>query len=123
MYPTVIIIQVLGAYFIISGLFLVFRGKTLALLLHDLYKNKVLTFFIGIFISITGAALIISNRVNDSVTNFIEIISWIILIKGLLYMFFPKALLSIRKHFGKVTYSLAGLAAVAVGVFLLFFLS
>lgn len=123
MNTTVIIVQTLGAYFIISGLFLIFRQKTLVMMLHELSKNRVLTYVVGIFISITGAALILGNVVRDSVTQFIEIISWLILIKGLIYIFFPAVLKSFIKPFNRITFFLGGLTALAVGIYLVFFLS
>lgn len=123
MNTTVIIVQTLGAYFIISGLFLMFKQKTLVMILHELSKNRVLTYVIGIFISITGAALVLGNIVRDSVTNFIEIISWLILIKGLIYIFFPAVLKNFIRPFNKITFFLGGLTALAVGIYLVFFLS
>jgi hypothetical protein len=119
---TLTIAKTIGVYFILSGLFVIFNRKTLTLILKDLFDHRAITYVIGVFIAIAGTALILSNKVTDPISNFIEIISWMILIKGILYIFFPDVIKGMMKGFTKFTYFLAGVAVLAVGIYLVFFL-
>lgn len=119
---TLIIAKTLGVYFIISSLFVILKRKTLAMVLKDLLDHQALTYIVGIIITIAGAALIYSNKVTDGITNFIEIISWMILIKGIFYIFFPEIIKNTLKGFTRITYTLTGLAVLAVGIYLVWFL-
>jgi hypothetical protein len=69
-----------------------------------------------------GAAIFIGNKVTDPISNFVEIIGWMVFIKGIFYMFFPEVVKSLIKSFSKATYFLGGLAILLVGIYLVFFL-
>ena len=99
-----------------------FNRKTLAMILHDVFKHRAISFILGLFIAIVGAAIFIGNKVTDGLTQFVEIIAWMIFIKGVIYMFFPEIIRNMMKSFSKATYFLGGLAVVVVGIYLVFFL-
>ncbi len=119
---SLIIAKTLGVYFIISGLFVILKRKTLAMVLKDMLDHRAITYIVGIIIVIAGSALIYSNKVTNSITNFIEIISWMILIKGIFYIFFPEIIKSTLKGFTRITYFLTGIAVLVVGIYLVWFL-
>lgn len=123
MEATLIIAKVLGVYFIVSGVFVVTRKKTLMLVLKDLFEHPAISFVIGFILVIGGASLIFSNPGGqDSLSLFIKIISWIILIKGVVYILFPKWLQSFTNKISMIPMTFIGSVITLIGIYLIFFL-
>ena len=113
--------KLLGTYLIVSGLFLLLRGKTIPHLLKDFFGHPAIVYLTGILLVFLSALLIITNNVWDGTwQTLITVLAWIILLKGLGYIFFPEALQKIvsRKLLGSL--SLFGLIAVIAGLYLFF---
>ena len=113
--------KLLGTYLIVSGLFLLLRGKTIPHLLKDFFGHPAIVYLTGILLVFLSALLIITNNVWDGTwQTLITVLAWIILLKGLGYIFFPEALQRIvsRKLLGSL--SLFGLIAVIAGLYLFF---
>ena len=109
--------KLLGTYLIVSGLFLLLRGKTIPHLLKDFFGHPAIVYLTGILLVFLSALLIITNNVWDGTwQTLITVLAWIILLKGLGYIFFPEALQKIvsRKLLGSL--SLFGLIAVIGGL-------
>lgn len=113
--------KLLGTYLIVSGLFLLLRGKTIPHLLKDFFGHPAIVYLTGILLVVLSALLIIENNVWDGTwQTLITVFAWIILLKGLGYIFFPEALqrMAGRKVLGSL--SLFGLIAVIGGLYLFF---
>ena len=113
--------KLLGTYLIVSGLFLLLRGKTIPHLLKDFFGHPAIVYLTGILLVFLSALLIITNNVWDGTwQTLITVLAWIILLKGLGYIFFPEALqrMAGRKLLGSL--SLFGLIAVIAGLYLFF---
>lgn len=116
-----IVPKVLGVYFMVSGVFVMTHKKTLAKILQDLLGNRGMSLFVGFVLLIGGVSLVLSA--STATPLIIKIISWAILLKGLMYMFAPEWWMrSAVRIVSTQFYSLVGVLAAAVGVYLYFFL-
>lgn len=117
-----VIVNTIGIYFMISGIFVVIQRKTFASMLKDLFSHRIITYIVGIVLVIGGTAMVLANKNAGGISTFVEVISWMILIKGIFYVFFPKIMYDMLKGVSRLTYSLMGIAIIAIGAYLVFFL-
>lgn len=123
METTILIAQILGVYFLVSGVFVVTHKKTFGLFMKDFFKNRVLLYVVGAFLVVGGATIIYTSpEPMDWLGWFVKIMGWAILIKGALYVLSPETLHRMVKPWTRSTLMLMGLAVAAVGAYLVFFL-
>lgn len=113
--------KILGIYLVISGLFLIFRGKTVPHLMQDFFGHPAIVYLTGVILIFLSSAYLLEHNIWDgtwrsAITAFV----WMTLFKGLAYIFAPEMLknMSSRKVFESV--SLFGLLALAGGIFLFY---
>lgn len=124
METTILIAKVLGVYFAVSGIFVITHKKTFMLVLKDLFEHRALSFLVGIILVFGGATLVLRGNVGtDYLSLFVTIMSWAILLKGIVYIFAPEQLHAMVKRFPASTLPLLGVLITAVGLYLVFFLS
>ncbi|MCX6787852.1 MAG: hypothetical protein NT108_01655 [Candidatus Kaiserbacteria bacterium] len=113
--------KVLGIYLVISGLFLIFRGKTVPHLLKDFFGHPAIVYLTGVvLIFLSTLFLVLHNVWDGSWRTIVTIFMWIVLLKGVAYIFVPETL---HKFVGKKvleTLNYYGLVAVSVGLALFF---
>ncbi|MCH7529605.1 hypothetical protein IIB50_00610 [Patescibacteria group bacterium] len=117
---TLFLAQLFGLYFIIMGSALLIKRKTLVFVINDLFKYSGFVFFTGIIILIMGLLLVLSHNVwEPGLAWIITLLAWVTLVKGMLYIFLPQAVLAkIGKRFSKNGwYPLAGIIAIAMGIY------
>ncbi|MDP2648567.1 MAG: hypothetical protein Q8P19_01565 [bacterium] len=120
---TILIAKVLGAYFLVSGIFVVTHRKTLGLLLRDLFQNRAMTFVVGALLVLGGALIVFRSDISgDWLGIFVQVMGWAILAKGVLYLFAPERLHKMVKPWSRSTLALMGVTVAAVGAYLVFFL-
>ncbi len=123
METTVLIAKVLGVYFAVSGIFVITHKKTLMLVLKDLFEHRAISFLAGIALVFGGATLVLrGNTGTDYLSLFVMVMSWAILIKGIVYIFAPEQLHAMVKKFPVSTMPLVGALITAIGLYLVFFL-
>ena len=113
--------KIIGFYMIVSGLFLLLRGKTVPHLLKDFFGHPAIVYLAGvILIFLSGLFLMEHNIWDGEWRTVITVIAWLVLLKGLAYIFFPEKLHAIvsRKLLGAV--NLYGIIAIATGIFLFY---
>jgi uncharacterized protein YjeT (DUF2065 family) len=118
---SLVVAKVLGVYFIISSLFLMFRGKTVPHLLKDFFDHPAIVYLTGaILIFLSTVFLIQSNVWDGTWRTLITIIMWATFLKGVGYILAPEALrrMVTKKTLGSL--NLYGLIALVGGVFLLY---
>lgn len=82
--------KILGAYLVISGLFLMFRGKTIPHLLKDFFGHPAIVYLTGIILIFLSGLFLIQNNVWDgSWRTVVTFFAWLVLLKGLAYIFVP----------------------------------
>jgi|SRR3989344_8005539 len=114
-------VKVMGVYLVVSGLFLIVRGKTVPILLKDFFSHPAIVYLTGIILIFLSSMYLIQYNVWDSSwKTVVTVFAWLILIKGLGYVFIPQVLneVSIRKF--RTMFGVYGLVSVVVGVYLFF---
>ncbi len=116
---TLIVAKVLAVYFIVSGVFLIVRGKTLPVLLRDFFAHPAVVYLTGAILVFLGALLLVQYNVWDgSLSMLVTIVGWLVLLKGLTYIFVPHMLaeIPVRKFRGWL--GVLGAVLIVLGVFL-----
>lgn len=113
--------KVLGVYLIISGLFLLFRGKTLPHLLKDFFGHPAIVYLTGVTLIFLSTLLLVEHNIWDgSWRTVVTVFAWLVLLKGLGYIFVPEVLhkMASKKVLESVNHF--GIVAIAVGLSLFY---
>ncbi|PIR44748.1 MAG: hypothetical protein COV10_02590 [Candidatus Vogelbacteria bacterium CG10_big_fil_rev_8_21_14_0_10_51_16] len=113
--------QLFGIYLVIEGLMLVFRARFLHRVIADFVKTPALRYFAGILVVIMGLLLVLTHNIWEySWIGLITFISWLILIKGILYLFMDER--SVHKMVAgfnnKSSFTILGIIVFILGVWL-----
>jgi len=109
--------KILGTYLIISGLFLIFRGKTIPSLLKDFFGHPAIVYLTGAILIFLSALFLIQNNVWDgSGRMVVTIFAWIVFLKGVAYIFVPDSLHKMVSKKALGALNLYGLLAVIIGL-------
>ena len=118
---TILVAKTLGVYFVVSGFFLILRGKTVSNILKDFFDHPAIVFLTGIVLIFLSSAYLIEHNIWDgNWQTIITMFAWFMLLKGLAYMFVPDALNDIAVKKYKHLTNLFGLISIIVGVTLFF---
>lgn len=113
--------KILGTYLIISGLFLLTRGKTVPILLRDFFDHPAVVYLTGAILIFLSALFLIQHNVWDGTwRTLITVLAWVVLLKGATYILFPDAM---RKPISKDMLEfikLYGFIGIAAGIFLFY---
>lgn len=113
--------KILGTYLIISGLFLIFRGKTVPHLLQDFFNHPAIVYLTGAILIFLSSLLLIQNSVWDGTwRTLITLFAWVVLIKGVAYIFVPEMLHKMVNTKVLKTLNFYGIVAIVVGLFLFY---
>lgn len=124
METTLLLAKVLGVYFLVSGAFLIFRRKTFALLLKDMFEHRAISYVVGVVLVFGGAFLVFRKTSGtDPLSVFVLLMSWAILIKGIIYILAPEWLYSLVKTISRTTLVISGVIVALLGFYLLVFLA
>lgn len=118
---TVLTLKILGIYLVVSGLFLLFKGKAVPHLLKDFFDHAATVYLTGIILVFLSSMYLIQYNIWDgSWRTLVTIFAWLVMAKGLVYIFSPKTLSEgmIRKYKG--AFGVYGVVAVLVGAYLFF---
>lgn len=121
---SIIILKVCGIYFIISGLFLIFKGKTLANLLRDFFNHPAIVYLTGaILVFLSGSFLVQYNIWDGTINTLVTVLMWMVMIKGISYILAPEILKSFvsKKLLGNL--NIWGVVLVLVGTYFLYIVS
>ncbi len=118
---TLTVAKVLGMYLIISGGFLIFRGKTVPHLLKDFYGHPAIVYLTGIILIFLSSLFLIEHNIWDgSWRTVITVFAWAVLLKGVGYIFFPEALQRMVSKKMLQTLNLFGVIAIVAGLVLFY---
>ncbi len=113
--------KVLGVYLIVSGLFLMFRGKTVAQLIRDLFDHPAVVYLAGALLIFLSSLFLIQYNVWDGTWHtLVTVLMWAVLAKGVMYILAPEALHKMVSKKMMKSLNLYGLVALVVGVYLFF---
>jgi uncharacterized membrane protein HdeD (DUF308 family) len=114
-----IVAKVLGVYLIVSGLFLIFRGKTVPHLMKDFFDHPAIMYLAGaILIFLTVPLLLQYNIWDGTWRTIVTIFIWAVFVKGVAYILAPEMLqrMMTKKLMGSL--NLFGIVAVIGGAYL-----
>ncbi|MFA6278665.1 MAG: hypothetical protein WCS97_00875 [Candidatus Paceibacterota bacterium] len=112
--------KILGVYLVVSGLFLIIRGKTIPRLLKDFFDHPAVVYLAGVILIFLSSLMLIQNNVWDGTwKTVITIFSWLVLLKGIAYILAPDSLHKfVNKKLLSMPFNVYGIIAVAAGIFL-----
>ncbi len=113
--------KILGIYLVVGGLMVIFRGKTLPHLLKDFFGHPAIVYLTGVILVTLSSLVLLQNNVWDgSWRGIVTVLSWLVLIKGLSYIFFPEMLQKMVTKKLLDSVSFYGLIAVVAGIYLFY---
>ena len=116
---TLLAAKVLGLYLVVSGLFLIFRGKTVPSLMKDLFDHPAMLYLSGIILIFLSTIYLLQNNIWDgSYRVVMTVIMWAVFIKGIAYIIFPSALHKLANKTVLGFVNIFGIVAVVAGIVL-----
>ncbi|MEK9184325.1 MAG: hypothetical protein AAB892_01180 [Patescibacteria group bacterium] len=113
--------KLFGLYFIIMGVMMLLRRRSLIPAIRDFASNTGLRFIIAAIELVAGLALVLSYpTVSTSIPGIISLVGYMMVIESLIYMAMPaKFVQSFIRSFNKpVWYSAGGALAIVAGIYL-----
>ncbi len=111
---TNIIIKALSVYLVVSGLFVLLRGKTLPVVLKDLMDHRAVMWLAGFLLIMVGGFLVFGT----SPLLFVTVFGWLIVVKGALYIIAPEFFTRFVFTLSRPLLVLLGVVIVLFGIFL-----
>lgn len=116
---TIVATKVIAIYFVVSGLFVVLKGKTLPLILRDMFEHPAVVFITGVIMVFAGSAMLLNYSAWDgTVRTVVTVFGWAVLLKGLAYVFFPKLLADFPINKFRNWFGFLGLVLIIAGIYL-----
>lgn len=116
---TFLIAKIMGIYMMVSGFVLILKGKSLIMIMKDFYDHPALMYLTGtILIFLSSIYLIQFNLWDFTYRAVVTIFVWLIMLKGLSYIFIPKFLSEIPIKKYQKYFVLYGFVSIFVGVYL-----
>lgn len=118
---TILVLKILGIYMVVSGLFILFKGKTVPHLLKDFFDHPATVYLTGIILIFLSSMYLIQYNVWDGTwRTIVTVFVWLVMLKGLVYIFFPKIISEETINKMRNLFGAYGLIAVVVGIYLFF---
>ena len=118
---SLVVAKVLGIYLIVSGLFLIFRGKSVPHMLKDFFGHPAMVYLAGVILIFLSTLYLVGNNIWDGTwRSIITAFVWLILLKGLTYVFAPELIERLVTKKLLDTVSTYGVVAIVIGVSLFY---
>ena len=117
----ILVTKILSIYLVVSGLFLLVKGKTVPHVIRDLFDHPAVTYLTGIILIFLASMYLIQYNIWDGTwKTAITVFVWLVGIKGLAYIFAPKFVSEMAVRKSRQLFCAYGVIAIAVGVYLFF---
>ena len=121
---TILVTKILAIYLVVSGVFLIMKGRTVPHMLRDFFDYPAMTYLTGIILVFLSSMYLIQYNIwNGTWKTVITVFVWIVLIKGLAYIFTPGMLSKMVINKSRGLFSAYGLISIAIGLYLFFLLT
>jgi len=119
---SVVIAQVGGIFFIVTGVAMVANSKGVAGAIEESVAHKGVVFMWGLLALLVGAVIVVLNNAwTSGLPLLITILGWLALAKGAFIMLAPDAAASLYRKFGKSGLLVfCGVVVFVLGVILLY---
>ena len=115
--------KILGVYLVVSGLFMIFRGKTLAHMVKDMFDHPAVLYLAGVILIFLSVLFLVQSNVWDGTwRTVITIVAWATLFKGVAYILFPEVLRNMVNKKLLDSVNLYGIIAIIAGIYLYFYI-
>jgi hypothetical protein len=115
---TITMAKVFGIYFVVAGVAVLFRKKTLAYVVKDFFDHPAILWLAGINMVFFGGFLVIKHNIwQGTLETWVTVFGWLILAKGVAYMFFPDQLIKFGNKL-RTWYAPLALLMVILGVWM-----
>ncbi|MDO8620144.1 MAG: hypothetical protein Q7R64_02240 [bacterium] len=116
---TIVVAKVFAIYLVVSGAFLILKGKTLPLILDDFFKHPAVVYLAGVLLLFFGSMLVIGNSIPEGGwRTTANVLGWLALLKGLMYIFAPDVLANFPLKKFRGWFGAIGLVLIIAGIFL-----
>ncbi|MFH0890996.1 MAG: hypothetical protein V1856_03115 [Candidatus Liptonbacteria bacterium] len=116
-----VVVKVFGVYMVCSGLFLLLRGKTLPLLLHDFFTHRATVFLAGLVLVFMGGTIVFGGSNSGNARDaWVAVFGWLAMLKGAAYIVAPDILAAIDVKKMRKWLGLLGALIILLGLCLLF---
>lgn len=118
---TLFFAKLLGLYFLIVGLVVMFRRKSLMPTISEIIKNKALLFIVALVELLAGLGIIINYpEVTQTLEGIISLIGWMLVIEGIIYLALPtKYMQKLVRSFNRPSWYIGGgIIAALLGAYL-----
>lgn len=113
--------KILGLYLVVSGIFMVSRGKTLPHMIKDFFDHPAVLYLAGAILIFLSSLFLLQGNIWDGTwRTVITIIAWATLIKGIAYILAPDMLRQMITKKLMDTVNLYGVVAIIAGVYLFY---
>lgn len=113
--------KILGLYLVVSGLFMVFRGKTLPHMIKDFFDHPAVLYLAGVILIFLSSLFLLQGNIWDGTwRTIITIIAWATLVKGIAYILAPEMLRGMVTKKLLDTVNLYGIVAIIAGAYLFY---
>lgn len=113
--------KVLGIYLVVAGLFLIIKGKTIPHMLKDFFDHPAIVYLTGVILIFLSSIYLLQYNIWDGTwRTLITLFVWLVMLKGLMYIFIPQALNEISVKRFRGVFGVYGVFAIVVGLYLFF---
>lgn len=97
---TIFLAQVSGLYLVILGLTMLLHQENFISIVTGIFHNAAIQYILGLNLLLIGLLMVDSHNIwESSWIVVVTILSWLILLKGLFYVVFPKQMTALAHHF------------------------
>ncbi len=101
MITTSILGQVFGITFLIVSISILIHINNVKLLLEKIRKDQTLSWIYGYTAVLTGSVLLAFSNFSNNISSMISILGIVSLLKGILFLWFPKSSSNFELHITK----------------------
>ncbi len=115
---TILTAKILAVYLVVSGLFLLIKGKTVPHMIKDFFDHPAATYLSGIILVFLSSMYLIQYNIWDGTwKTIVTVVVWLVAIKGLLYIFTPQTIERFARK-SRGFFGAYGIVAIAVGIYI-----
>lgn len=87
---TLFFAKLLGLYFLIVGLVVMFRRKSIMPTVSEIVKNRSLLLIVALVELLAGLSIIINyTEVSTSLEGIVSLVGWMLVVEGIVYLALP----------------------------------